>query len=157
MASSIKMAATGKTCPSTPYSTVYWHYKQSGHRVIVIYGQVRIEELEKVYPQMMRKIRFERSAGLQTKRGTRKTWICPAVARWVIERSNAWMEGCLVGTLSELYLMQRLRSISALSGSCLSGSQSLPEISNGFYTTAAAISFFSSSFAQKPKGELEDI
>jgi len=41
---------------------------------------------------------------------------CPAVARWVIERSNAWMERCKVWlrTLSELYLMQRLRSISAV-------------------------------------------
>jgi transposase len=54
------------------------------------------EELEKIYPQIMTKIRFERSTkpSKQEKAEQGKTGFVPAVARWVIERSNAWMERC---------------------------------------------------------------
>lgn len=54
--------------------------------------------LEKVYPQIMRKIRFEHSAKLskQEKAAQGKTGFVPAVARWVVERSNAWMERCKI-------------------------------------------------------------
>jgi len=138
-----------------PYSTVYyWHYKQSqasgdwAADEHFTWTSVDRGSWRRFIPRWWGKSGLN-SATLQTREGgTRKTWICPAVARWVIERSNAWMERCKVWlrTLSELYLMQRLRSISALSGSCWR-SQSLPEISNGFYT--AAISFFSSSFWAK--------
>lgn len=56
------------------------------------------QELEKVYPQMMRKIKFERSTkpSTQEKAALRKSGFVPAVARWVIERSNAWMERCKI-------------------------------------------------------------
>jgi Transposase DDE domain len=63
-----------------------------------------IEALEKVYPQIMRKIRFERplrylrssatKPSKQEKAELGKSGFVPAVARWVIERSNAWMERC---------------------------------------------------------------
>jgi transposase len=55
-----------------------------------------IEELEKVYPQIMTKIRFERSTkpSKQDKAAPGKSGFVPAVARWIIERSNAWMERC---------------------------------------------------------------
>ena len=55
-----------------------------------------IEELEKVYPQIMTKIRFELSTkpSKQEKAVQGKSGFVPAVARWVIERSNAWMERC---------------------------------------------------------------
>ena len=55
-----------------------------------------IEELEQVYPQIMTKIRFELSPKLskQEKAAQGKTGFVPAVARWVVERSNAWMERC---------------------------------------------------------------
>ncbi len=55
-----------------------------------------IEALEKVYPQIVTKIRFELSTkpSKQEKAAQRKSGFVPAVARWVIERSNAWMEGC---------------------------------------------------------------
>lgn len=55
-------------------------------------------ELEKVYPQSMRKIKFERSTkpSAQEKVGQGKSGFVPAVARWVIERSNAWMERCKI-------------------------------------------------------------
>jgi hypothetical protein len=55
-----------------------------------------IEELEKVYPQMMRKVRFKlcTKPSKQEKAAQGKTGFVPAVARWVIERSNAWMERC---------------------------------------------------------------
>ncbi len=55
-------------------------------------------ELEKVYPQIMRKIRFELSAKLskQEKAAQGKSGFVPAIARWVIERSNAWMERCKI-------------------------------------------------------------
>lgn len=54
--------------------------------------------LEKVYPQIMRKIRFELSAKLskQEKATQGKSGFIPAVARWVVERSNAWMERCKI-------------------------------------------------------------
>jgi transposase len=55
-------------------------------------------ELEKVYPQIMRKIRFERSTkpSKQEKAEQGKSGFVPAIARWVIERSNAWMERCKI-------------------------------------------------------------
>jgi len=54
------------------------------------------KELEKVYPQIMRKIKFELSAkpSKQQQLGQGKSGFVPAAARWVIERSNAWMERC---------------------------------------------------------------
>lgn len=54
------------------------------------------KELEKVYPSILRKIRFERSTkpSKQEKAAQGKSGFVPAVARWVIERSNAWMERC---------------------------------------------------------------
>lgn len=55
-----------------------------------------IEALENVYPQIMTKIRFEFSTkpSKQEKAAQGKSGFVPAVARWVIERSNAWMERC---------------------------------------------------------------
>lgn len=57
-----------------------------------------IKELELVYPQLMRKIKFERSTkpSTQEKAAQGKSGFVPAVARWVIERSNAWMERCKI-------------------------------------------------------------
>jgi hypothetical protein len=53
---------------------------------------------EKVYPQMMRKIRFELSPkpSKLEKKDQGKSGFVPVAARWVIERSNAWMERCKV-------------------------------------------------------------
>lgn len=55
-------------------------------------------ELEKVYPGIMKKIKFEVSPKLskEQKAEQGKTGFVPAVARWVIERSNAWMERCKI-------------------------------------------------------------
>ncbi|MBW4490989.1 MAG: transposase [Trichocoleus desertorum ATA4-8-CV12] len=55
-----------------------------------------IEELEKAYPQIMTKVRFElcTKPSKQEKAAQGKAGFVPAVARWVIERSNAWMERC---------------------------------------------------------------
>jgi transposase len=52
--------------------------------------------LERVYPAIMRKIRFERSAKLskEEKAAAGKSGFVPAPARWVIERSNGWMDRC---------------------------------------------------------------
>lgn len=57
-----------------------------------------IAELEKVYPQIMTKIRFELSTkpSKQEKAAQGKSGFVPAIARWVIERSNAWMERCKI-------------------------------------------------------------
>lgn len=54
------------------------------------------EALEKVYPQIMLKIRFELSPKLSKaeKAAQGKTGFVPVATRWVIERSNAWMERC---------------------------------------------------------------
>nr|WP_293100929.1 transposase [Moorena sp. SIO3I6] len=56
------------------------------------------EELKKVYPQIMTKIKFELSTlpSKQQKAAQGKSGFVPAVARWVIERSNAWMERCKI-------------------------------------------------------------
>ncbi len=56
------------------------------------------QELEKVYCGIMRKIKFARSTkpSTQEKAAQGKSGFVPAVARWVIERSNAWMERCKI-------------------------------------------------------------
>lgn len=53
-------------------------------------------ELEKIYSGIMRKIRFELSAkpSKQEKKVKGQSGFVPVKARWVIERSNAWMERC---------------------------------------------------------------
>ena len=55
-------------------------------------------ELQKIYPQIMTKIRFELSKkhSKQEKEEQGKSGFIPAIARWVIERSNAWMEHCKI-------------------------------------------------------------
>ena len=55
-----------------------------------------IPALEQVYPNIMRKIRFERSAkpSKAEKAASGKTGFVPVAVRWVVERSNAWMERC---------------------------------------------------------------
>lgn len=56
------------------------------------------QELKLVYPQIMQKIKFELSTkhSKQEKATQGKSGFVPAVARWVIERSNAWMERCKI-------------------------------------------------------------
>jgi hypothetical protein len=55
-----------------------------------------IAELEQVYPQIMTKIRFElcKKPSKQEKAAQGKSGFVPVAVRWVIERSNAWMERC---------------------------------------------------------------
>lgn len=52
--------------------------------------------LEKVYPKVMRKIRFEvvPKPSKAEKEAAGKSGFVPVKVRWVIERSNAWMERC---------------------------------------------------------------
>ncbi len=54
------------------------------------------QELEKVYPQIMRKIKFELSPkpSKAEKAAAGQTGFVPVAVRWVVERSNAWMERC---------------------------------------------------------------
>jgi len=56
------------------------------------------QQLELVYPQIMTKIKFELSTkpSKQEKAAQGKSGFVPAIARWVIERSNAWMERCKI-------------------------------------------------------------
>ena len=58
------------------------------------------KKLEQVYPQIMTKIKFELSTkpSKQEKAVQGKSGFVPAIARWVIERSNAWMERCKILT-----------------------------------------------------------
>jgi len=55
-----------------------------------------IQALQSVYPQMMTKIRFERSPkpSKAEKAAQGKSGFIPVATRWVVERSNAWMERC---------------------------------------------------------------
>jgi hypothetical protein len=57
-----------------------------------------IRELQKVYPAILVKVKFELSKkhSKQEKEVEGKTGFVPAVARWVMERSNAWMERCKI-------------------------------------------------------------
>ena len=54
------------------------------------------QELEQIYPQSMSKIQFQLSTipSKQQKAAQGKCGFVPAVARWVIDRSNAGMERC---------------------------------------------------------------
>jgi transposase len=51
--------------------------------------------LKLIYPQIMTKIRFELSPSpRKPKQAEGKSGFVPVAARWVVERSNAWMERC---------------------------------------------------------------
>ena len=54
------------------------------------------EELKKVYPAIMTKIKFQLSPkpSKAQKHKEGKTGFVPVKARWVIERTNSWMERC---------------------------------------------------------------
>ena len=53
-------------------------------------------ELKKIYPAIMTKIKFELSPkpSKSQKKAEGKSGFVPVKARWVIERSNSWMERC---------------------------------------------------------------
>ncbi|WP_232224257.1 transposase [Mastigocladopsis repens] len=55
-----------------------------------------IPALEQIYPQIMTKIQFELSAkpSKAEKQAKGQSGFVPVAARWVIERSNAWVERC---------------------------------------------------------------
>ncbi|MGD1702391.1 transposase [Dapis sp. BLCC M229] len=55
-----------------------------------------IQEFEKIYPAIMTKIRFKLSPkpSKTEKENLGKTGFVPVKARWVIERTNSWMERC---------------------------------------------------------------
>ena len=55
-------------------------------------------QLEAVYPQIMQKITFELSAkpSRQQKTTQGQSGFVTVAARWVVERSNAWMERCKI-------------------------------------------------------------
>ena len=54
------------------------------------------EELKQIYPEIMTKIQFELSAkpSKTEKEKQGKSGFVPVKTRWVIERSNSWMERC---------------------------------------------------------------
>ncbi|WP_293156352.1 transposase [Okeania sp. SIO2C9] len=54
------------------------------------------QELKKIYPAIMTKIRFKLSPkpSQVEKKQRGKTGFVPVKARWVIERTNSWMERC---------------------------------------------------------------
>lgn len=54
------------------------------------------QKLKAIYPAIMRKIRFELSPkpSKAEKAAQGKMGFVPVATRWVIERSNAWMERC---------------------------------------------------------------
>lgn len=56
------------------------------------------QELKKIYPQIMTKIRFELSPkpSKAEKEKEGKMGFVPVKARWVIERTNSWMERCKI-------------------------------------------------------------
>ncbi len=55
-----------------------------------------ITELKKIYPAIMTKIRLELSPkpSKSQKKTEGKSGLVPVKARWVIERSNSWLERC---------------------------------------------------------------
>jgi hypothetical protein len=57
-----------------------------------------IEELKKIYPQIMSKIKFEQSPklGKEEKAAEGKSGFVPVKMRWIVERANAWVERCKI-------------------------------------------------------------
>ena len=55
-----------------------------------------MKELKKIYPAINTKIQFELSPKISKdkKKKLQKTGFVPVKARWVIERTNSWMERC---------------------------------------------------------------
>ena len=55
-----------------------------------------VQALEQIYPHIMTKIQFELSAkpSKAEKEAKGQSGFVPVAARWVIERSNAWVERC---------------------------------------------------------------
>ena len=55
-----------------------------------------VSSLQALYPQIMTKIRFQLAPKLSKaeKAAQGKTGFVPVATRWIIERSNAWMERC---------------------------------------------------------------
>lgn len=54
------------------------------------------QALQAVYPQIMTKIRFERSPkpSKAEKEAQGKSGFVPVATRWLVERSNSWIERC---------------------------------------------------------------
>ena len=54
------------------------------------------QAVEKIYPEIMTKIQFELSAkpSKAQKKAKGQSGFVPVAAKWVIERSNAWVEKC---------------------------------------------------------------
>jgi transposase len=101
---------------------VFWHYQQwcsdgvldrimtelhglvraqvkKNHSILVDNGyhpDKIIPALEQIYPAIMTKLQFELSAkpSKAEKEAKRQSGFVPVAARWVIERSNAWVERC---------------------------------------------------------------
>lgn len=57
-----------------------------------------VRGLEKVYPQILTKIRFQlcKKPSKEEKAVQGKTGFVPMAARWIIERTNAWVERCKI-------------------------------------------------------------
>ncbi len=55
-------------------------------------------QLQKIYPQILSKIKFKilEKPSKQQKKAQGKSGFFPVKARWIIERSNAWMERCKI-------------------------------------------------------------
>lgn len=85
-----------------PFNIDYFKFKPVNIPKITIlidngYHPQKLEEqLKAVYPQIMNKIRFKLSPkpSPQQKQQSGKTGFVPVQTRWVIERTNSWMERC---------------------------------------------------------------
>jgi hypothetical protein len=57
-----------------------------------------VEELQKIYPQIMTKVGFQRSEkhSKQEKEEQGKSGFIPAIAHGVVERSNVWIDCCKI-------------------------------------------------------------
>ncbi|MEG5055002.1 transposase [Microcoleus sp. B13-B6] len=55
-------------------------------------------ELQKIYPQIMTKIKFEllKNPSIKEKETQGKSEFIPLKTRWIIERSNYWIERCKI-------------------------------------------------------------
>jgi hypothetical protein len=55
-----------------------------------------IQALQEIYPEIMTKVQFERSAkpSKAEKEAQGKSGFVPVATRWVVERSNAWVDRC---------------------------------------------------------------
>ena len=88
-----------------PYSTIYWHYKQWQSQGIIqeimetLHKRLRHQEEKNLWTTLIiidsQAVKNTCNASVETKKAEKGlSGFVPVKTRWVVERSNAWMDRC---------------------------------------------------------------